>query len=384
MKGSQENGLLATAKHFPGHGNTSTDTHSSLGSIDGGPETFENVELLPYKEVLSKTGLVNVMTAHLWVKALDADTIPATLSANVITGLLRKRLKFDGVVYTDAMVMGGITTRFSFSEAVVKALQAGCDVVLFPGSVEQGVESIKTALKEGRLSEGRINESVRRILESKSRAGLNRTKTVDIDRIKESVGTPEHYKLALTIASECLTLVKDERKLLPLDTTKRILVLAMSNREGNSMVSRGLVSFPEEMRKRSPSLVTYRLSDSLATEERRSAVQLAGWADRVVIAAYVKIVLNSGTVGLTEAQKSFIEEITARNPNTVLISFGNPYIGATLATVSTYICAFDNAKALQEIAAEALSKSFLFKGKLPVSISDRYRFGFGLSSGKQD
>jgi beta-N-acetylhexosaminidase len=378
IKGYQDNGLLATAKHFPGHGNTGTDTHSRIGVIAASAKEFESVELYPYRQVFRRAKPSSVMSAHLWIQSIDRDTVPATLSKNIMTNLLRKTLKFDGLVLTDAMVMGGITTRYPFSTATVKALQAGCDIILFPGDLETGFNAIHDAVMKGDLTEQRIDESVRRILRAKSMAGLQKKRITDVSKIGELVGTAENYRIAKTIAAGCLTLAKDDAKLIPLQPARKVLVLTLSNKEGNSMVSRGLVSFPDEVRKLSPSAMELRLSDSLRADEIEKGLELARQADVVVVAAYVKIVLSSGTVDLPPAHTAFLKRVVKSNPKTVLISFGNPYIGGALPEIPTYICAFDNARALQEAAAEALFGKAHFRGKLPVTISETMKFGGGV------
>ena len=378
INGYQDNGILATGKHFPGHGNTGTDTHANLGIIESTSEEFESIELLPYKQVLREAKLSAIMSAHLWVKSIDSDTIPATLSNKVMTGLLRNRLGFDGVIYTDAMVMGGITTRYPFDVAVVKAIQAGCDVILFPGSVEKGVESVRTAVKKGDITEARITESARRILLSKTRVNLHKERLVDLERISSSVGTSENYKEAKAIAAECLTLAKDERKLIPISDSKRVTILTISNRAGNSMLSRGVFNFPDEMRTRSTNVVDFTLSDSLRQDETAKAFELAKSSDVVVVAAYIRIVLSSGTVDLPTAHAKFLEQLAAQNPNIVLVSFGNPYIGGSVPFIPTYVCAFDNARAIQDAAADALFGKVHFKGKLPVTVSESMKYGSGL------
>jgi beta-N-acetylhexosaminidase len=379
IRGYQDNGLLATGKHFPGHGNTGTDTHAKIGVIGSSPQEFDSIELYPYKEVLRKAKPSSIMSAHLWIQSVDTDTVPATLSKKVMTGILRDRLKFDGLVLTDAMVMGGITTRYPFGVATVKALQAGCDVILFPGDLERGFNAIREAIKSGELTEQRIDESVRRILRLKTKVGLQKYRPTDIDKIPGTVGTKTNYEIAKKIASKCLTLAKDDARLIPLQTSKKVLVLTMSNKEGNSMMSRGLVTFPDEVRKLSSGSTEFRLSDSLRTDEMEKALDLARQADDVVVAAYVKIVLSSGTVDLPAAHAAFLRQLLKQNPRTVLVSFGNPYIGATVPEIPTYICAYDNAKALQEAAAGALFGKAHFSGKLPVTISPAMKFGAGLT-----
>jgi len=380
IRGYQDHGLLATGKHFPGHGNTGTDSHAHLGVVSSDRQEFESVELLPYKEVLQRSKPSAIMTAHLWIRAVDKDTIPATLSPNAMSGLLRQRLNFDGVIYTDAMVMGGITTRYPYDVATVKAIQAGCDVILFPGNLEQGILAIKNALANGNLSEQRIEESVRRILRSKTQVGLQQKRIVEIPQIESLVGTAEHYAVAKRVAAACLTLAKDTGKLIPIPVAKKILVLTMSNKEGNSMVSRGLVSFPEEVRKHAATVTELQLSDSLRNEEIESALIKAREADIVLVGAYVKIVLNSGTVDLPAHQTAFLKQLADRNPNTILVSFGNPYIGASVPFIPTYVCAYDNARALQETAAEALFGKTPFRGKLPVTVGGTMNYGGGIQT----
>ena len=378
IKGYQENGLLATAKHFPGHGNTGTDTHAKIGVVAGSAKEISSIELYPYKQVFRLAKPSSVMSAHLWIQSIDRDTIPATLSRNVMTGLLRDKLKFDGLVLTDAMVMGGITTRYSFSLATVKAIQAGCDIILFPGDLDKGFNAIREAIKNGELTEKRIDESVRRILRAKTMAGLEKNRFTDVEKLSTLVGTEENYRIAKKISAGCLTLAKDELGLIPLAASKKVLVLTMSNKEGNSMLSRGLVSFPDEVRKFSPGATELRLSDSLRGDEIGKAMDLANQADVVIVAAYVKIVLSSGTVNLPATHAAFLRQLVKSYPNVVLVSFGNPYIGGGLPEIPVYVCAYDNAKALQESAAEALFGRTHFRGKLPVTVSETMRYGSGL------
>ena len=295
-----------------------------------------------------------------------------------MTGILRDQLKFDGLVLTDAMVMGGITTRYPFGVATVKAIQAGCDVILFPGDLERGFIAVREAISSGELTEQRIDESVRRILRVKTRVGLQKYRPTDVDKIPDAVGTTANYEMAKKIAARCLTLAKDDARLIPVQASRKVLVLTMSNKEGNSMMSRGLVTFPDEVRKLSPGSTELRLSDSLRTDEMDKALKLARQADVVVVAAYVKIVLSSGTVDLPPSHAAFLQQLLKQNPRLAIISFGNPYIGASVPEIPTYICAYDNAKALQEAAAEAVFGKAHFTGKLPVTISETMRYGTGL------
>jgi beta-N-acetylhexosaminidase len=379
VKGYQENGLLATGKHFPGHGNTKTDSHAQLGAINSSPEEFHRVELFPFKTVINDAHPSAIMSEHMWIKAIDTDTVPATLSKNVMTNLLRNTLHFNGVLYTDAMVMGGISSRYSFDTAVVKAIQAGCDVILFPGDLEKGINTLRQAVQSGEISEERIDESVKRILLSKTEVGLQKQRLVDVEKIPSIVGTEENYQEAKAIAAECITLAKDEKHLVPLNASQKVVIFTMTNKLGNSMQSRGLISFPDEMKRFNDAVVDYRLPETITPNEAEKAFAAARNADVVIVAAYVKIVIASGTVDLPKEDGGFLKALVKENPNVVLVSFGNPYIGGTVPEIPTYTCAYDNAKALQAVTAEALFGKIPFKGKLPITISDEMKFGTGLA-----
>jgi len=380
VRGAQENGLLTTAKHFPGHGNTGVDSHTRLGTVDGTLDELNRVELYPYRFILNHTNLAGIMTAHLWVKALDKDTVPATLSPRIITDLLRKEMKFDGVIYTDAMVMGGITTRYSLETSVVLALKAGCDVILFPEDVARSVQAIVDAVKKGQLSEERINESVRRILSAKTKVGLHKHRLTDIQDLDNRISATEHYEQAKKIAAQTITLVKDDGTFgATLDVKKKVAVLSISNQQGNSIISRGLVSFPDLLKKYNPEIQSIVLNDSITAGEAEQAFRLVQNTDVVVVAAYIKIVINRGDVDLPEQHQKFLKELLSRKKkDIVFVSFGSPYILSYIPELPNYICAYDNSAATQEVTAEMLFSKIKPKGLLPVTILNEYRYGAGI------
>jgi beta-N-acetylhexosaminidase len=378
VRGYQENGMMATAKHFPGHGNITVDSHAKLGIIESSPDAFSSVELFPFRSIIEECKIDNIMTAHLWVKAIDKDTMPATLSQGVVTDLLREKMHFSGVIYTDAMVMGAITNRYSPEEATVRALLAGCDVILYPPNVEVGITAVKSALKSGSLTEARIDESVRRILISKTKVGIHRQRFTNTEQLASLAGTPEQSSTAKFIASRCLTLVKDDQKLIPLKSDQRIFVLTVSNKSANAIISRWLVSFPEEMKRNSSRIDVRQLSDELKSDEMDRAIAQAKKADVVIVAAYIKIILSSGNIELPPQLELFIRRLSEVNQQLVVISFGNPYIGASIPGGAAYICTYDNARALQDVAADAIYGKIPFLGKLPISISDSLRAGSGI------
>jgi beta-N-acetylhexosaminidase len=375
-RGAEENGLLTTAKHFPGHGNSHVDTHTRLGTIEGGLEELNRVELHPYRFILGQMNLAGIMTAHLWVRAIDSDTVPATLSPRIVRGLLRDDLKFDGIVFTDAMVMGGITSRYTVERSTVLALEARCDVILFPGDVARAFGAIVQATKNGQISEERISESARRVLLAKSKVGLHLQKVTDTNSLQEHINARGHYERSKQIAERAITLVKDSGHLLPLKTSKRVLVVTVTNQSGNSMISRGLVSFPDHLKKHISEIQYMAVGDSLTGEEEKEARGLAQNSNIVVIGAYIKVVINRGTVDLSDQLKRFLRGLLGYNKNVVLVSFGSPYIISAIPELPTYICCYDNCDAMQEVAAEMLVGNIKAGGRLPVTISEKYKSGW--------
>src|SRR5688572_17919355 len=251
IRGCRDNGVLSTAKHFPGHGDTATDSHIGLAVIPSDLSRLDSVEFVPFRKAI-EARVDSIMTAHVAVPRVTGEPdIPATLSAKVLTDLLRNRLKFDGLVITDAMEMGGITTRYGTGKAAIRAVQAGADMLLLPPDTDAAIDEIVRAVGRGEISERRINQSVERILATKSRLRLNEGRTVPIEQIASIIATPENQRLAQEIADRSMTLVKDERHLVPIDPARprKILSLLLST---DLDTSPGAL-FQTEMRRRFPS-----------------------------------------------------------------------------------------------------------------------------------
>src|SRR5947208_1523134 len=228
VKGVEDNGGLATAKHFPGHGDTAADSHIDLPVIHANRDRLEHLELVPFRAAIS-SGVSSVMTGHLSVPAIEPDpSTPATLSHNILTGLLRKELGYHGLIVTDAMEMGGITVRYAPGEAAVRAVEAGVDCVLMSPVPDAAFEALQSAVKSGRISKERLDESVRRILQAKARLGLQQNRLVDVNALNHKFGSAAWQKEAQEISDRGVTLLRDTPHRLPLDGTKpsRALLLA--------------------------------------------------------------------------------------------------------------------------------------------------------------
>src|SRR5712691_4333323 len=228
VRGVEENGGLATAKHFPGHGDTAADSHIDLPVIPANRERLESLELVPFRAAIS-SGAGSIMTGHLNVPALEPDpNAPATLSHNILTGLLRDELGYRGLTVTDAMDMGGITARYTPGEAAVRAVVAGVDALLMPPVPDAAFEALQAAVKSGRISKVRLDASVRRILQAKARLGLNSNRLVDVNAINHKLGSAAWQNEAQEISDRGVTLLRDAAHRLPLDVSKpsRALLLA--------------------------------------------------------------------------------------------------------------------------------------------------------------
>ncbi|NIP83464.1 MAG: beta-N-acetylglucosaminidase, partial [Gemmatimonadetes bacterium] len=222
IRGAHDAGLLTTAKHFPGHGDTSEDSHLELPVIGADRARMDAVELPPFQAAV-REGVDAIMTAHIAVRGvLGEDAPPATLSPYFMTGVLREELGFEGLLVTDAMTMGGVADEFGGGdEVLIRALEAGADILLMPPDVGEAVEAVTGAVERGRLPEERLDASVRRILEAKARAGVHRSRTVDLEAVDEVVGVRAHTELARQVAERSLTLVRDRSGLVPIADSAR-------------------------------------------------------------------------------------------------------------------------------------------------------------------
>ena len=239
MRGIQQGGMLATAKHFPGHGDTETDTHLDLATVEHPRARLDAVELVPFRALIA-AGVDGVMSSHIRLPALDpTDGLPATLSRPVLTGLLRQELGFSGLVFTDSMSMHAVSRRFSPERAAALAIQAGADVVLDSPDPEAALRGIQQAVERGEIAREQIDRSVERILAAKARLGLHRSRTVDVEGVPAAVGGRAHQAVAAEIASRAVTLLKDEPGQVPLRVPREARVLLLRARRQRERVARG-------------------------------------------------------------------------------------------------------------------------------------------------
>src|SRR5271167_4158242 len=351
VRGVQENGGLATAKHFPGHGDTAADSHIDLPVIKADRDRLENLELVPFRAAIA-AGASSVMTGHLSVPALEPDAnTPATLSQNILTGVLRNELHFEGLVVTDAMDMGGITTRFAPGEAAIRAVLAGADALLMPPVPDAAFEALQQAVKSGRISRERLDASVRRILLAKARLGLNKNRLVDLDAINERFGTIASQNDAQQISDRGVTLLRDNNHLLPLDGTKpsRALLLAFYA-DPEPYPGEDL---ERELRSRFDSLTTLR-ADTRFVKADTLKLPSPDSYDVAILALFVRVSDRKGNVDVPAEQQSVAEQIYKTGKPVITVGFGSPYLIERFPQAETWLAAFGISDVAQISVARAL------------------------------
>jgi beta-N-acetylhexosaminidase len=394
IEGAQSNGVIATAKHFPGHGDTATDSHRGLPEIDVSRERLNAIELVPFRSAI-KAGVGSVMTGHIGMpqvdptaviplprdvklKPIDTDeggevvvekgTMPTTLSP-VMNGILRRDLGFEGLIVTDAMSMSGLTLYFTQEEASVRALQAGADLLLKPADPDAAFRGVREAVMKGRLKEQRIDESARRVLAAKYDLGLVRQRITPLEAIDLTVAGRESVDLAREIAEHAITLVRNEDNLVPLRGLKpesRVFNLAITNGDDRLWIAN---AFVDTIARSGHKIETQVLDDRSSDAEVQKALEAAKRADIVIASLYGRVRTGQAqSVGLPDpGARALSTLITSRVP-VIGISFGNPYLLQSFPGLRTYIVAYGDMPSLQQAAARALLGQIDVTGTLPISL----------------
>jgi beta-N-acetylhexosaminidase len=375
IRGVEENGGLSSAKHFPGHGNVSVDSHLSLATVCGSQKELEAIELVPFRAAIA-AGVSSVMPGHLNVPAFEPDpSVPATISRNIMTGLLRDELKFKGLIVTDAMDMGGVTSQFAPGDAAVRAVEAGADVLLQLPLPDAAMASLEAAVKSGRIPAARIDESVRRILQAKSRLGLDKDRLVDIEHLNETFAKPEYEVQAQAIADRGVTLLRDNAHLLPLDATHPLRVLLVS-------LSADPDPYPgeniePEIRWRVDSLTALRADTQFASADWLKLPAPESY-DVAIAALFVRVADRKGNVGLPDNQRVVVNQMLATGKPIVIMSFGSPYLIENFSDAKTWLAEFSTNDVSQRAAARALFGQAAIQGQIPVTVPGSEKPGDGI------
>jgi beta-glucosidase-like glycosyl hydrolase/CubicO group peptidase (beta-lactamase class C family) len=376
VRGVEENGGLATAKHFPGHGDTASDSHIDLPVIHANRERLDRLELVPFRAAIS-AGVGSIMTGHLSVPSLEPDpNTPATLSSHILTGLLRDELHFQGLVVTDAMDMGGITVRYAPGEAAVRAVLAGADALLMPPVPDAAFEGLQAAVRSGRISIERLDASVRRILEAKANLGLDKNRQVDLNAINQKLGSVAWQAEAQEISDRGVTLLRDTQHLLPLDGTKpsrALLVAFYADPEpypGEDL--------ERELKSRFDSVTTLR-ADTRFINADTLKLPSPDTYDVALLALFVRVSDRKGNVDVPSEQAAFADRIYQSGKPVVTLGFGSPYLIERFPQAQTWLAAFGISDVAQISIARALFAQIPVRGHLPVTIPGvDMKAGFGV------
>ena len=376
VHGLQEHGMIATGKHFPGHGDTETNSHLALAVVTASKARLDSVELVPFRAAI-RAHVGAIMTFHGFLPALDSSGVPATLSPRVMTELLRRELGFDGLLVTDAMDMAGVVSEFGALEAVKRATAAGADVLLMPPDIHGAIDAVVAGIGEGRYSEERINGSARRLLILKSRLGLLRQRLVAVDSVRAIVGDSSHVALANRIAERGLVLVKDSLRLVPLERTAshRILSVTYARR---SDLGAG-TTFNAELRRAGMALKSVYVDADAALSDVGGLASAADSADVVIVGSYVNVSSASATADAPSGFSAMLDAIQGRTRRVILVSFGTPYLLQQAPGISSYVIAWGGMTASQRAAARGVIGEIPIDGRLPVSIPPLVRLGAGES-----
>lgn len=378
IKGIQEEGIIATAKHFPGHGDTDIDSHSDLPVLNFDIDRLNRIELIPFKNAI-REGVKSIMIAHISFPALDKrEYVPSSLSEAVVNNLLINELGYKGLIITDALNMDGITKHFSTKEVAVMCVKAGIDLILMPQGEKAAIDAIENAVNKGIIKEERINESVFKILQAKEFLGLNKRKFVNAEKVKDIINSPESQHLAQEIAYESITLVKNDNDFLPIKKLidKKCLLISLNNGSDKANSDLFINEFTERAKKIFLSGNNIEFTGEI--NNLQSIQNEANNYDIIIFPVFAKVKIRTGTVGLPKSQIDLINSLTNSGKEVIVISLGNPYLIRGFEDIDSYICSYGDAPVSVIATIKAIFGEIPFKGKLPISINDNYKFGTGI------
>ena len=359
-QGLQDHGVLASMKHFPGHGDTNTDSHLDLPVVSHNLERLNSVELAPFKALLDKK-IGGVMVAHLYVPTLEKKKgIPASVSYEIITNLLKNTYQYKGLIITDALNMNAIAKKFSPGEIDLRAFKAGNDIMLFSQDVPSGKALIKSAFEKGEISENRLAESVKKILKTKFLLGLQDLKPINPENINVDLNNTSHAEISEKLYANAITLLKDEKNLLPLSCSKTYYYLPLEEASFQTFVEN--LNFGTTI-----NLIS---KEEISQIPENSTIIVGFHKDNSTAYKPYKISQNSKDI-LTELSKK---------QNVILDVFGSPYAlkDIDIASISTVLVSYENNDLSMKASAKALLGKTKISGKLPVIVNENLKAGTGI------
>jgi len=402
VRGIQDNGMLATGKHFPGHGDTEQNSHLELARVNASAARLDSVELVPFRAAI-QAGVRGIMTFHGQLPGLDTSSLPATLNPRIMTDLLRGRLGFRGLVITDALDMNGVLGKMTMAEVTQRAVIAGADVLLMPTDIAGAIDAIVDGVQRGIFPESRITESARKLLVAKQEMGLSRQRLTDLQALHTVVGDSASTADAQLAAEHAITLVKDSLGVVPfggLPRTARVVSVTIAPRTdlgaGVTLNAELARMFPAL---RTISLTTEQVYDAtaaaaavpgqnaqyVATPQPRllpalveNALRGAQGADVVVVSSYFGASSSTSRLAAPEGMADLLTGLQKAGTRVVLATFSNPYIAQDLPPVPAYLIAWGGSPLMQRAAARALLGLSPISGQLPITIPSVAPYGAGL------
>jgi beta-N-acetylhexosaminidase len=368
-----KNRVMVTAKHFPGHGDTDTDTHMALAKVTANKERLETLEFAPFRMAIAH-GVDAIMTAHLSVPAIEPDEIPATVSSKVLTGVLRDEMKFQNIIVTDAMDMQGLAQMFNQGEAAVRAIDAGADVLLMPVNPETVIRAVISAVESGRLKKARIDDSVMRILEAKVRVGVIKKKLVDLDEISDVFDSQDDTAHAQQASDRAVTLVRNEHDVLPLAAAAQSCLVVVVERRTSSAGTRMIDAY----RKFAPKSLIVTVDASMNAAALTAIVGDTSKCSAIVVAAFATVAAYRGSVGLGGELSPFVAKLTEGTVPVAIVAMGNPYLLSAFPKTAAYLATFSSTPPSEVSAVKALFGEIPISGKMPVTIPGFAKYGDGI------
>lgn len=373
MKGMQDNGILATAKHFPGHGDTDTDSHMALPLLTQSKKRIDSLELYPFN-LLIKEGVGSIMVAHLNIPALDqTENLPSTLSRPIVTGLLKEKLGFEGLIFTDAMTMKGVTQHFSSGEAAVRAILAGNDIILLPENLLPALTAVKTAIDRKQISIELLNEKCRKVLMYKYMMGLSKITEINTKGLIERLNSPKANMLNRQLLEASITLLENKNNILPLQRLDTLKLASLS-------LGTDSISPFQKMLSNYTKVVHFNLPKDATSAQINSIHEELNKYNLILVGIHEVFSRPRNDIGYNVEVSKFIDDL-AKNNNTVIASFRNAYtldyfseINKSSALLTTY----QDSKISQEVAAQLIFGAIGARGKLPVTVNKHFQLGDGL------
>jgi beta-N-acetylhexosaminidase len=388
MKGMQDVGVMATAKHFPGHGDVSVDSHKDLPVINKTRAQLDDLELYPFKELIN-AGVGSIMTAHLYIPAIDTTAnLASSLSPRNVTGILRNDLGFQGISFTDALEMQGVAKFFPKGDASVMSLIAGNDMLCLPGDIPGSIQKVKEAIKDGRLTWDDINAKVKKVLLAKYHLGLDKLQPIQTENLVDDLNT-QTARIKKLLSENALTLVhKQNETIFPLSKGKKIAYVCIGAPSENTIAAKLRTDYNADvylfgsknelgkqlMDDKNP-VTTIEKSDSSAAAQLINTIQQKGY-DVVIVGLHNYSRRPANNFGLSNASVYLLNGL--QQPKTITLVFGNPYVLKNIANAPNLIACYEDDEVVQEAAFALLAGRVQPKGKLPVTVTDNLKFGDGI------